>query len=70
MGTVIGNALTVDGTATNNAKVIIIIDNGTDTRVYYYEDATKGYAAADDLTLLGTVSGVEVAGIAVGDWTP
>lgn len=70
VGTVIGAALTVDGTAGNNAKVIIIIDNGTDTRVYYYEDATDGYAAADDLTLLGTVSGVEVAGIAVGDWTP
>ncbi len=69
-GTLIGAALTVDGTAGNNGKFVIIIDNGTDTRVYYYSDVTNGFDAGDDLTLLGTVSGKEVADFAAGDFAP
>ena len=55
--TVIGNALTVDAIATNNSKYVIVIDNGTDSRVYLYSDVTDGFAAGD-LTLVATLSGV------------
>ncbi len=59
VGTVIGNALTVHTTAANNGKFVILIDNGTDTRVYNYADVTNGFAATDDLTLVATVTGVQ-----------
>lgn len=55
--TVIGNALTVDATAANNSKYVIVIDNGTDSRVYLYSDVNNGFAA-EDLTLVATLSGV------------
>jgi hypothetical protein len=67
-GTVIGAALTVDATAGNNAIQAIIVDNGTDTRIYHYEDVTNGFAAADDLTLLATVTGLEVDDFVVADF--
>jgi len=64
----IEGALTVDGTASNNATLVLLIDNGTDTRIYNYTDATNGFDAGDDLTLIGTVSGVEVDGFVAADF--
>ncbi|MDC1193743.1 hypothetical protein N8075_06170 [Planktomarina temperata] len=65
---VIEAALTVDGTAANNSTVAIIVDNGTDTRLYNYTDVTDGFAAADDLTLLATISDIETAGFVATDF--
>jgi hypothetical protein len=59
VATVIGNALTVDGTAANNSEFVILVDNGTDTRIYLYKDKNDGFDADDDITLVGTVSGVQ-----------
>lgn len=64
----ISGAIDVDGTASNNSKVIIVIDNGTDTRIYHYEDSNNGFLASDDISLMGVVEGIEVAGFAVADF--
>jgi len=66
--TKIGAAITVDGTASNNAVQAIIIDNGTDTQVYHYADSTNGFDAADDLTLIATITGLEVADFVIADF--
>lgn len=65
---VIEFALIVGGNAANNSTVAIIVDNGTDTRLYNYTDVTDGFAAADDLTLLATISGIETAGFVAADF--
>lgn len=65
---VIEFALIVGGTAADNSTVAIIVDNGTDTRLYNYTDVNDGFAAADDLTLLATISGIETAGFVAADF--
>jgi hypothetical protein len=68
VGTVVGAALTLDGTAGNNALLGIIVDNGTDTRIYDFQDTNNGFLASDDLTLVATLTGVEVGDLAVADF--
>jgi len=64
---VITGAMTLSGTASNNAKLAILVDNGTDTRIYDFTDTTDGVLAAD-FTHIATVSGLEVADFAVADF--
>ena len=66
--TVIQSALTIDATAANNDVFVLLVDNGTDTQVYSYADVNDGFLAADDLTLLGTVTDIEVAGFVTADF--
>lgn len=68
VGTVIENALSIDGTATGNGTFLLLVDNGTDTRAYVYSDQNDGFAAADDLTQVVTVTGVQVDGFNAGDF--
>jgi Ca2+-binding RTX toxin-like protein len=65
---IIQAALIIDGTAGNNATVAVIVDNGTDTRLYNYTDVTDGFSASDDLTLLATISGLETSGLITADF--
>lgn len=49
----------IDTTGVVTGDTILVVDNGTDSRVYLYEDDTAAAAIqAGELTLLGTVSGV------------
>ena len=69
VATVIQAALTLDiAVAANNATLAIMIDNGSDTRLYNYADVNNGYSAGDDLTLIGTISGVQVSAFAAEDF--
>ncbi|HYC42791.1 MAG TPA: DUF4214 domain-containing protein [Noviherbaspirillum sp.] len=64
VATKISGALTIVGdTTAANANTVILIDNGTDTRVYLFsDDATNNTTVeASELTLVGTVSGVLVS---------
>jgi hypothetical protein len=58
VGTVIAGALTIDGTAADNAKAIVAVDNGVDVRAYLFSDVTDGTSFSDDFTLIATLSGV------------
>lgn len=66
--TVLFAALTIDGTAANNSSYALIIDNGTDTRIYNFTDVTDGSVAADDLTLIATVKDMLVDDFAAADF--
>jgi hypothetical protein len=66
---VIAGAVTISGTAASNADLAIIIDNGSDTRVYNFSDAGDGAALVEaDLTLVATLVGLEVADLAIADF--
>ena len=55
--TIFGNAMDESGTGAE--KSAFLISNGTDTRVYLYQnDGSNNTVQAGELTLVGTVSGV------------
>ncbi|RKQ60621.1 uncharacterized protein DUF4214 [Thermovibrio guaymasensis] len=63
--TKIDNAITVtdanaDGNYDNDDKTIILIDNGTDTRVYYFngDQDAGGDIDSNELNLIGTLDGI------------
>jgi Ca2+-binding RTX toxin-like protein len=66
---IVTGAITTNGTATNNADLVVIVDNGTDTRVYNFADTTDGIKFADDFTHVATIEGIEVAGFVAADFT-
>ena len=68
--TIMAAAITIDATASNNAEYAFIIDNGTDTRVYNYEDAADGAGVdtAADFTQIATISGVLVEDLVAADF--
>jgi len=66
--TVITSALTIDGTAASNSQFLILVDNGTDTRGYIFNDTTDGTVFANDFQLLMTVTGTEVTDFAADNF--
>lgn len=66
----ISGALTIaSDTTAGNAETVILIDNGTDTRMYLFsDDKTKNATVeSSELTLMGTLTGVKDA-TAVDNW--
>ncbi|HJV84316.1 MAG TPA: hypothetical protein VJ698_02485 [Noviherbaspirillum sp.] len=62
----IGGALTIaSDTTAGNAATVILIDNGTDTRIYLFNDDATANATVEttELTLVGTLSGVLVGAL-------
>lgn len=67
VATVIGAS--VDESGAGSEKSVFAIDNGTDTRVYLYQnDGNDNAVQAAELTLVGTLSGVDAAGLAAGNF--
>ena len=68
----ISGALTIAAdTTAANAATVVLINNGTDTRVYLFsDDATSNTTAeATELTLMGTLSGIATnVGIVEGNF--
>ena len=60
VATLISGAINYSATASNNATLVFLIDNGVDTRAYLYKDVNNGFSAVDDLSLIVTLTGVQV----------
>jgi len=59
----------IDESGAGSEKTVIAIDNGTDTRVYLYQnDGTDNAVQAAELTLVGTLSGVDAAALVAANF--
>ena len=74
---VINAALTAPDTVSGNAESIVIIDNGTDSRIYHYTDGVDNInpmnpVGTSNLVILGTLTGVNASTLVANnfDMTP
>lgn len=73
--TVINAAITAPDPLAGNAESIVIIDNGTDSRIYHYTDGVSTdpdtglvTGGTSDISLLGTLNGVDASKLVAGNF--